>query len=129
MVGAHTVSAVYAGSVNYRPSTSADVNQAVHKAASRTVVVSSAPTSIRQATVVFTATVTARAPGAGTPTGAVQFQLDGVNTGLAMSLNPSGQAAYATNLLADGRHTIKVVYLGDGSFTTSTSGAITQRVR
>ena len=90
---------------------------------------SSAPTSIRQATVVFTATVTARAPGAGTPTGAVQFQLDGLNTGLPMSLNPSGQAAYATNLLADGRHTIKVVYLGDGSFTTSTSGAITQRVR
>jgi hypothetical protein len=40
-VGTHTVLAVYAGNVNYLPSTSATLNQTVNKATTRTVVTSS----------------------------------------------------------------------------------------
>jgi Bacterial Ig-like domain (group 3) len=127
-VGSHTVSAAYSGNVNYLPSTSATLTQTVNKANSRTVVLSSSATATRGTTVVFTATVTARAPGAGTPTGTVQFRIDGVN-GAALPLNVIGQAAYATSTLAVGRHTVSAVYAGDGNFNVSTSGNITQRIR
>ena len=127
-VGSHTVSAVYAGNVNYRPSTSANLTQTVNKANSRTVVVSSGSPVVRNTTVVFIATVTARGSGTGTPTGTVQFRIDGVNTGATVSLNASGQATYSTSTLSVGRHTISAVYAGNGSFNASTSGNITQRI-
>jgi hypothetical protein len=79
--------------------------------------------------VVFTATVTAVAPGTGTPAGTIQFRIDGVNTGSPAALNPSGQAAYATSTLPVGRHTVSALYTGDTGFNTSTSTTITQRVR
>ena len=61
--------------------------------------------------------------------GTVQFRVGGVNSGPALSLNPSGQAAYATSTLSVGRHTVSAVYAGDGNFNTSTSANITQRIR
>jgi hypothetical protein len=127
-VGGHTVSAAYSGSGNYLPSTSASLIQTVNKAASRTVVTTSGSPATRGTTVVFTATVTAVAPGAGTPTGTVQFRIDGVNAGAPASLNSSGQAAFATSTMSVGRHTVSAVYTGDGSFNASTSGTITQRI-
>jgi large repetitive protein len=127
-VGSHTVSAVYAGNVNYRTSTSANLTQTVNKSNSRTVVVSSGSPVVRNTTVVFIATVTARGSGTGTPTGTVQFRIDGVNTGATVSLNTSGQATYSTSTLSVGRHTISAVYAGNGSFNASTSGNITQRI-
>ncbi|MGV8968341.1 MAG: Ig-like domain-containing protein, partial [Cellulomonas sp.] len=128
-VGAHTVSAVYSGSVNYSPSTSANRAQTVNMARSRTTVVSSGTPALFQSSVVFTATVAVRAPGAGIPTGTVQFRIDGVDAGPAIPVNSSGQAAYVTNLLTIGRHTVTAVYSGDGNVSTSTSGAITQRIQ
>jgi FtsP/CotA-like multicopper oxidase with cupredoxin domain len=127
-VGNHTVSVKYSGSVNYLLSASANLTQTVNKAASRTVVTSSG-TATRGTTVVFTATVTAVAPGTGTPAGTIQFRIDGVNTGSPAALNPSGQAAYATSTLPVGRHTVSALYTGDTGFNTSTSTTITQRIR
>jgi hypothetical protein len=80
-------------------------------------------------TVVFTATVTAVAPGAGIPSGTVQFRVDGVNVGAAATLNSSGQAAYATTTLSVGTHTITAVFSGDANFNASTSAGIRQRIR
>ena len=128
-VGSHTVSVAYSGNVNYLFSSSANLTQTVSKATSRTAVRSSSSTVTRGLNVVFTATVTARAPGAGIPTGTVQFGIDGVSSGPALSLNSSGQAAYAISTLSVGRHTISAVYTGSGNFNTSTSGNITQRIR
>jgi FtsP/CotA-like multicopper oxidase with cupredoxin domain len=128
-VGAHPVSAVYSGNVNYRPSTSANLTQTVNKASSRTVLVGTGSPATLGTTVVFTATVTARAPGSGIPTGTVQFRIDGVNAGAPVALNPSGQAAYPTNSLRVGLHTVAAVFSGDGSFITSTSLNLTQRIR
>ena len=128
-VGAHTVSAAYAGSVNYRASTSASLTQTVNKAASRTVVTTSGSPAAQGTTVVFTAALAAVLPGAGVPSGTVQFRLDGVAVGAPAALNASGQAAFATSSLPIGRHTVAAAYTGDGNFNTSTSGNITQRIR
>ena len=128
-VGSHTVSVAYSGNVNYLSSLSANLTQTVNKATSRTVVLSSGSPAARGTTVVFTATVTARAPGAGIPAGTVQFRIDGVNSGPALTLNPSGQAAYATSTLVVGRHTVSAIYIGNVNFLTSTSTTIAQRIR
>jgi FtsP/CotA-like multicopper oxidase with cupredoxin domain len=128
-VGSHTVSVAYSGNGNYRPSFSANLTQTVKKATSRTVVLSSSSPATRGTTVVFTATVVARAPGAGMPAGTIQFRIDGVNSGPALKLNPSGQAAYASSTLPVGRHTVSAVYAGNVNFLTSTSANIAQRIR
>ncbi len=127
-VGTHTVTASYAGNTDYRPSTSATFTGTVNRASSRAVVVSSGSPAVRGSTVVFTATVTAVAPGAGLPTGTIQFRIDGISVGFPVGLNASGQAAYVTSTMAVGRHTVSAVYSGDGNFTARTSGNISQRI-
>ena len=115
--------------MNYLPSTSATLTQTVNKAASRTVVTTSGTPAPVGSTVVLTVAVTAVAPGAGLPTGTVQFRIDGADVGAPVTLNGSGQAAYLTNTLTVGRHTVAAVYAGDGAFTTSTSANLTQRIQ
>lgn len=127
-VGTHTVSAVYGGNVNYWSSTDT-CHQRVTKAASQTVVTSSGTPANRGTTVVFTATVTAVAPGSGTPAGNVQFRIDGVNVGVPVPLNHSGQAAYATRALPVGKHSVSALYSGSVSFNASSSTVITQRIQ
>ena len=127
-VGTHTVLAVYGGNVNYRSSTDT-CYQRVTKVASQTVVTSSGTPANRGTTVVFTATVTAVAPGSGTPAGNVQFRIDGVNVGDPVALNHSGHAAYATRALQVGKHSVSALYSGSVSFNASTSRVITQRIQ
>ena len=127
-VGPHNVTAAYGGSTNYIPSTSANFVQTVNVATSRTVVTTSGTPANVGTTVTFTATVSAVAPGAGVPTGTVQFIVDGVNVVGTPSL-VAGRATYSTNALAIGLHNVSAVYSGDGSFNTSTSANRTQRIR
>src|SRR5262249_948647 len=60
--------------------------------------------------ITFTATVQA-ASGPGTPTGTVQFQIDGVNVGAPATL--TGGSARRTTTLAVGAHTVVAIYLRD----------------
>ncbi len=88
-------------------------------------VTSSTNPSLYAQSVSFTATVSAVSPGAGSPTGTVDFD-DGTTpliTGVPLSENT---ATYTTTSLAIGMHSITAVYSGDGSFKGSTSAAITQ---
>jgi hypothetical protein len=126
-VGTHSVTASYSGSVNYNPSTSPALNQLVNRSASRTVVTTSGTPVARNTVVTFTATVSAVAPGTGTPTGTVQFSIDGVAVGAPAALS-GGLATYSTSTLTVGRHRVSAAYVGDAGFNASTSGAITQRV-
>src|SRR5262249_52327382 len=80
-------------------------------------VTSSAAMPLLNQTVTFTATVTPAA-GSGTPTGTVQFQIDGVNAGDPVPLS-GGQASFSTATLPLGQHTITALYSGDGSFQVS----------
>jgi len=74
----------------------------------------------------FMVTVSAVAPGGGTPTGSVVF-LDGSTTIGSATLS-GGLAEFTTSNLALGSHTIKVVYAGDVHFTGSASTAIGESV-
>src|SRR5262249_60966002 len=66
--GNHVLTAVYRGDNTFDPSTSAPVNQTVTSAAATAIALSASTNPVRTgAPVTFTATVTAAAPGAGTP--------------------------------------------------------------
>jgi hypothetical protein len=124
-VGSHSITAVYSGDGSFTGSSSAVLTQTVNKAATTTTVVSTANSSPFGKAVTFTATMSAVAPGAGTPTGSVTFR-DG-NTILGTgTLNNNGTATFTTSSLSVGSHAITVVYAGDGNFSGSTSATLTQ---
>jgi hypothetical protein len=125
-VGSHAITAVYGGDVNFTTSTSTAVSQGVNQANTTTALVSSLNPSVFGQSVTFTATVTAVAPGSGTPTGTVTFY-DG-STKLGTGTLGGGVASFTTASLAVGSHSIKAVYGGDTNFKTSTSAILTQVV-
>ena len=79
--------------------------------------------------VTFTATVSADAPSAATPSGGlVQFVVDGVNYKDVVTL-VNGVATLDSSDLSVGSHSVTAVYAGDGlNFQGSTAPAITQTV-
>jgi hypothetical protein len=126
-VGTHSITAVYGGDSNFNGSTSPALSQKVNKANTSTTVISSLHPSVRGQSVIFTATVKATAPGAGTPTGTVTFKDGGKVLGT-KALDGSGQATYTTTSLSVGTHSITAVYGGDSNFNGSTSPTLTQVV-
>jgi hypothetical protein len=126
-VGSHSISAVYGGDGNFTTST-ASVTQSVSKAATTTVITSSAGASQVGQPVTFTAKVSPVAPGAGTETGSVQFVIDGANFGSPVALSSGVATSAAITTLAAGSHAVVAIYSGDASFTASTSSAFTQTV-
>src|SRR5207244_6863595 len=79
--------------------------------------------------VTFTATVAPVAPGAGSPSGAVNF-LDGTITIGSGTLSASSPfvATFTTSSLAVGSHSITASYAGNSNFSGSTSATLTQVV-
>ena len=125
-VGNHSITAVYSGDNNFTGSTSNTILQNVINPATTTMVTSSANPSVVGQLVTVTATVMAQQMTLGTPTGTVQFSIDGVNTGGPVSL-VSGSASFSTSGLALGSHTIAASYVSD-TFFASSSGAVLQTV-
>jgi hypothetical protein len=123
----HSITAVYGGDASFVTSTSTAISQTVNPANSSTALTPSANPSVFGQSITFTATVTASAPGAGTPTGTVTFK-DGVATIGTGTLNGSGVATFATTTLSVGPHSVTAVYAGDGNFNTSTSSTVNQTV-
>src|SRR5207245_1218502 len=77
-VGGHTVTASYSGDGSFVGSSATLAGgQTVDQASTSTVLVSSANPSVFGQALTFTATISIGDPGAGTPTGTVQFQIDG----------------------------------------------------
>jgi hypothetical protein len=85
-------------------------------AGTTTALVSSVNPSDVGQSLTFTATVTS---AAGTPTGTVQFKIDGANSGPPVILNSSGVAQLTTSTLTAGTHTVTAAYNGDANFTAS----------
>lgn len=119
-VGSHVVTASYGGSADFAASNSQALNQTVNKANAAATVQSSLNPSVFGQSVTFTATVTAVAPGTGTPTGSVTFLDNGIALGTA-PLNAQGVATFATTVLGTGNHTITVAYSGDANFSSASS--------
>jgi hypothetical protein len=100
--------------------------QTVTAAATSTAVNSSANPSAFGQAVTFTATVTPSAPGGPTPTGTVQFVIDGQNYCDPVALS-GGTASITDAALAVGSHTVVALYSGDGNYSPS-QGTLTQTV-
>src|SRR5262249_24020739 len=122
-VGTHTVAATYSGDTNFSGSSgSLSGGQTVNQASSSTSLSSSANPSTFGDNVTFTATVAAVSPGAGTPTGTVNFTIDGSSAG--SGTLAGGTASISTSALSAGLHTVVASYGGDANFSGS-SGSLT----
>jgi hypothetical protein len=127
--GSHTLTAAFTGASGWANSSGTDggAPQVVNKAATTTVVSSSANPAVFSQPVTFTAAVTANAPGGGVPAGTVTFK-DGTATLGTGALDGTGHATFTTSALTVASHSITAVYGGSASFNGSTSSAVTQTV-
>ena len=102
--------------------------QKVDPASTSTGVSSSRNPSQDGQSVTFTAAVAAVAPGAGTPSGSVQFKDGATDLGGPQALDGSGRASVTTSGLTIGVHTITASYTpADGNYNPS-SGQMSQTV-
>jgi Bacterial Ig-like domain (group 3) len=115
ITGTYPADLVHSGSTGSAPLT-------VNKADTLTTVGSATSPSIYGQQVTFSATVSVVSPGAGSPTGSVQFVVDNSNYGSPVSL--TGETASITDsALTAGSHTITAVYSGDPNFNATLSDA------
>ncbi|MFE6739323.1 Ig-like domain repeat protein, partial [Streptomyces tubercidicus] len=124
----YTVTATYNGDGNLEPSTGTG-SQSVGPSGSTTTVVSAPDPSTVGEPVTFGATVSALAPGAGTPTGTVTFDFgDGSTPVTAPLTDGTATTGHVYTAAADNPYTVTATYNGDADFTTS-SGTGTQSVQ
>ena len=129
-VGSHSVTAAFTSDTGqFNPSSGTLTgSQMVNPAATTITVAPSTQTSMYGQSLTFTATVSPLSSGLPTPTGTVQFEIDGSVFGTAVTLVNGSATSGAIDSLGAGTHTITVVYSGDTNFTTSTSTNLTQTV-
>ncbi len=119
-VGTCAVTATKAADANYNVRSSAPASITVQKAATTVTLASDNAPSVYGENVTFTATVSPVAPGAGVPTGTVQFRIDALDAGLPVTLS-GGTATFSTSALAAGSHLgVQAIYGGDASFVGDT---------
>jgi hypothetical protein len=115
--GNHSVTATYNGDTDFASSTSAALTQGVDRAGSDVTISSSANPSVTGQGVTFTANITAHSPGVGTPTGVVQFSVDGVNLGSPVTLTSGSATSPLIANLTPGSHLVLADYQGDSNFS------------
>jgi hypothetical protein len=126
-VGSHPIAANYPGSFAAGIlASSAVLSQVVNKADTSLSINSSAATSTAGQPVTFTAGVAVAAPGAGTPTGTVEF-FDGA-TSLGSVAFLGTPVTLPTSSLAPGRHSITAIFSGDGNYNGVPSSVLTHTV-
>ena len=118
LVGLHALSASYAGDANFLSAATAPLALPVTQAATSLALDASANPLRVNRPVTFHAQVSATAPGAGVPTGAVAFS-DGEQAIGAVVLDASGSAALTLASLPFGNHPISARYAGSTEFTAS----------
>ncbi len=118
-VGQHAVVATYDGDDSFTGS-NGSVAQKVQRAQTSTVVSSTANPSPPGAAVRFTATVSPVAPGAGVPSGTVQFKVNGAALGAPVTLVDGAATSPDFANLSPGTYRISAVYSGEPRFVAST---------
>jgi hypothetical protein len=134
-VGNHAITATYnPANDDYLTSVGGE-NQTVNQDPTTTTITQNS-SSVQGQSISFTATVTANAPGAGVPTGSVEFFVNGADVfGGPVALTPgtpsTGSAATTSSIaaLTPGTYQVTAVYSGDTNFLTSneTVGQIVQQ--
>lgn len=115
-VGKHEITAIYRGNENFIE-THTELIQKIEKANTTIVLNSSENPSMFGQTIVFTAKVVSEI---GTPTGLVQFTINGINYGNPIFINEKGEAINTVSNLASGNYGIGAYYLGEDRFNPST---------
>jgi Zn-dependent metalloprotease len=125
-IGAHAITAVYAGDSNNLAGTSSPVSQQIVIADTTTTLVTSASPVFIGQSITFKATV--KNKWGGIPTGNITIK-EGVTTlGVPITLDGSGSATFSISDFTAAIHTITVVYSGDSNNQGSTSNAVSQQV-
>jgi Invasin, domain 3/Cadherin-like domain len=128
---AYTITYAYAGDANLNAAANnTSTTLTVNKANTSTLVTSSTNPCLPAASITLTALISATGAGSAVPTGSVQFQSNGTNTGPAVALS-SGSASItiAASSLAHGSNTIAAVYSNtDGNFNGSTGSLSPKQV-
>jgi trimeric autotransporter adhesin len=123
-LGSHSLTARYVGTFNFMASTSGAVADVVLEK-TKTTLSSSSNLAVYGSVVTFTATVMPLISGA--PGGNVQFFSGTTSLGI---VGLSGRSAsLSTTALAEGRDSITAVYLGSTTYATSTSRALSEKIR
>lgn len=127
--GTFSLNAAYEGDSNFNPSSFEGFSG---------LEISKADTSLALATSVspskygqflkFTATISVDDPGAGQPSGLVQFFIDGSEFGDPIAMDTGEAVSQEINSLLVGSHAITAEYLGDDNFNGSSADEITQQV-
>jgi hypothetical protein len=127
--GTHVITANFTGSNGWANSSGSDSGspQIVNKDATTTAIASSADPAIIGQPVTLTATVSANAPGSGTPAGTVTFR--DKNTVLAtVALDGTGHSSFTASTLSQGAHQISASYSGSTNYAVSTSPTLVQNI-
>jgi Bacterial Ig-like domain (group 3) len=114
----HTITATFSQTPVHLTS-SGNASLTVNKADTATSVSSSNNPITLGESVSFTAAVTVKSPGSGSPTGSVQFYIDGVAFGSAVTLSGGSATSGSTTSLTAGPHNITAAYSGDSDFNSS----------
>jgi len=117
-VGVYPITASGAASTNYSI-TEVNGTLTITPSLSTGLMVSSANPSLPGTNVTFTMSLGAAAPGAGVPSGTVNFVIDG-NAAASVTLS-YGVAALTMNNLAPGSHSVAAEYPGDLNFVGTTN--------
>ena len=121
----HTITATYVPATDLVHLPSDNTGQSngknqltVKPADTTTSVVSTLNSSTYGQSATFTATVAVVSPGAGAPTGTVQFEDNGTPLGSPVALS-GASASLTTSALTAGSHTITAIYSGDPNFNST----------
>jgi pro-kumamolisin-like protein/Big-like domain-containing protein len=126
--GSHQLTAVYSGSGNDAPSTSAALTKIVNKAGSKVTLASSLnPSNSGQAVTLNAIVVPAFG---GSVSGTVTFKNFGTVIGSSSVNSSTGKATFTTSTLRGNEtHSITAVYLGNANLNGNTSPAVSQVVK
>ena len=128
--GSHDIDAAYQGTADFEASDPTTLSQQVNEPVvvpddTDTSLASNSNPSVFSQAVTFTATVTS---AGGTPTGSVQFTVNGSNSGAPVALDGSGVAQLTLNSLHKGTRHVRAHYLGTAAFNSSLSNVVDQKV-
>lgn len=124
--GNHTVGATYNGNGDFATSSSAELTHGVERADTTTTLSTSNADAVAGEPLTYTAEIDVVAPGAGNPSGTVQFASDGEPIGGPVTVS-NGSAVSTPVGLDAGDHVITADYSGDTRFAGG-SATIEQEV-
>ncbi|MGB8260632.1 MAG: Ig-like domain repeat protein, partial [Terracidiphilus sp.] len=127
--GSHNLAATYSGDTFYNSSIAPNVTITVGKSPTTTVITPATTTPTAGSSLQVTASVTTSNPGSTTPSGTVNFTLDGVSQQVqSVTAGTPSTATVTLPVLSAGTHSLGGTYSGDNYYATSTATPVSLTV-